>query len=317
LAILYRKDTGAITKLLNIEDLLLRAGLLAREGQNARPLAERMARVARAGGGRSCFEGGGALQFSVDAPGEPELNVGIRLGDDPDRAALAELVDASCWAQLENVVEDLPEARHGGLGSWLQWRKDRQALFFDLRDRDPVAARQRLDCVLDDTERQALDRIRPPTDYAREWAAKITCDHSGRRKLSVYWLLHRFSLAENLAERQAPGSWPQITQALGVLLRRPGRSGRWAVTTEIGDETRTRLRFNNTAWVLVPEDAQKQRTIGALMDRYSGPRRYAESLWSLCRGVSTPKWKVGRTCEVSVSQDRVATRLYFAPQTSA
>lgn len=301
---------------MNVEDTLLRAALLAHEGRNAQPLARQLASVAYSGGGRSCFDGGGTLQFTIDAPGETELQVGVRLGDKPDRGALAELIDAPRWSLLERVVSELPDAQHDSMGTWLHWRPKQQSLFFDLRDDDPRRARQRLDELLDAEQRARVEALRPPDSVAREWAAKIGCDSDGNTRVCIYWLLHRLASAEDLAETTWPGSWQQISEALGLLVRRPGRSGRWVITTVLDDSETPPLRLNNTAWLLVPENTKKQRAIGRLMDTYGGPRRYAESLWSLCRTTASDRWRVGRTCEVSVDADRIGARLYFSPQTS-
>ena len=80
------------------------------------------------------------------------------------------------------------------------------------------------------------------------------------------------------------------------------------------------MRIGSTGWLLVPENEEKHRAVGELMGALDGPRDYAEALWSLCRGLAAPAWRVGRACEVTVGlgrTDLVRARLFFTPEVQA
>jgi len=301
----------------NVEELLLRAALLAGYGPRAQPLVRRLAAATTLGAGRSCFEAGTPIQLTVDAPGPPSLRVGLSLGDRLLPQAIEDLVPAPALARLAQFLEPLPAADHAGLGVWLFWTETRQSIFVDLRDPSPEAALARLRCVLTSELQDRLERIRPAGETALPWSLRVVADDEAVRRIDVHWLVSRHASPETWAEAIAPGCWPRAIEALGHLLRWPGRSGRWVFVTPLLDEANRALRIGNSGWTLVVEDEAKHRAVGDLMSALGGPRDYAQALWSLCRGAASPAWRVGRACELTVSADetkRVRARLFFSPE---
>lgn len=301
----------------DVEGLLLRAALLAGYGRNAQPLAQRLAAATASGEGRSCLEAGTPIQLSVDAPGTAQLRVGLRIGDCFNARSLEDLVPSRTLQHLDRFLQPLPAAEHPGFGTWLFWSEARQSIFLDLRDPLPEAALARLRCILARAQWSRLEKEMLPAHAARPWSFRIEAGDTGVNRLDMHWLLSRHTSAESIAEAIAPGCWPRAMEALGHLLRWPGRSGRWVFVTPLLDESKHALRVGNSGWTLVPEDEAKHRAVGDLMSALGGPRDYAQALWSLCRGAASPQWRVGRTCELMVSADETKSmraRLFFSPE---
>ena len=59
---------GAAAERLSVRGRLWRAAMLARMGDGARTIADRLADACRFGDARSCFDAGAPLQLTVDAP---------------------------------------------------------------------------------------------------------------------------------------------------------------------------------------------------------------------------------------------------------
>lgn len=301
----------------DVEGLLLRAALLAGYGRDAQPLARRLAAATTTGAGRSCLEAGTPIQLSVDAPGPPALRVGLRIGDRFSARSIEGLVPSRTLEHLDRFLRPLPEPEHPGFGTWLFWTEERQSIFLDLRDPSPDTALARLRCILSREASNRLDRTALPAHAARPWSFRIEADDAGVRRLDMHWLASRHASAESIAEAIAPGCWPRAMEALAHLLRWPGRSGRWVFVSPLLDESKHALRVGNSGWTLVPEDEAKHRAVGDLVSALGGPRDYAQALWSLCRGAASPQWRVGRTCELTVSADEtksVRARLFFSPE---
>lgn len=296
----------------SLDDLLLRAALLAGHGSGAVALAARYSSLCVPAQGRSCVEAGAPLQITIEAPGPPDLRVGLRLGD-LDEGLLAGVVPQSRAGQFAEFVRRLPPPGHHSFGHWLFTSGKEQSLLVDLRDPSPAAALRRVRHVLDAEQRERLDELLAPMATARLWAVELINTTEGERgSIRAYWLLGRHDLAEPLVERLHPGAWGQVVEALSLLTRRPGRSGRWLLSTLLEDDCR--LRIGNSGWTLVPEDDNKHRAVGSIMQRFGGPRDYAEAMWSLCRGSADPRWRVGRTCEIEPREHVPGIRLHLTPQ---
>lgn len=300
---------------MNVEDLLLRAALLAGHGRDAAPLAAHLAQISSSAAGRSCVEAGAPLQISVDAPGPPSLRVGVRIGDRIDAAAMEGLVPSDTLGQFANAFDNIPPGDHDGFGWWFFWMQHRKSLLADLRDPSPGAAAERIRRALDPTARSFFDDHRARLSSARPWAYEIEADDNGSSRTRLYWLVSRHSDAKPLVEEFRPGAWNQVVDALSRLLRRPEKAGRWLIMTTL--EAEPELRVGNSGWTLTPEDEGKHRAVGAIMRDFGGPRDYAEAMWSFCRGAAAPAWRVGRTCEVIPSESGPSVRLHFTPEVQA
>lgn len=309
-----REVAGADAGLLSVEGLLLRAALLGGEGAGAQALARRLAAVTVPGDARSCLDAGTPMQLTVDAPGPAGLRVGVRVGAHPSEAPLEGLVPAAPLAHLRALLEPLPPADHPSLGTWLFWTAQRQSLYVDLRDPDPRDALARLRAILPGEAAMRLDRLALDPAVARPWALRVEADEHGPCRLHLHWLVDRHAAPRPLIEALSPGSWVVARDVLGHLLRTPGRSGRFVLVTPLDDRSEPALRLTNTGWTLVPEDDRKHRTVGTAFAALGGPRDHAEALWSLCRGAAGPRWRVGRACEVRVSERGPRLRLYLSPQ---
>jgi len=306
--------TGAAPGELSVGGLLFRAALLAGFGSEALPLARRLAEATRFGDGRSCLEAGTPVQLTVDAPGEPRLRVGLRLGTVFRKERLEGLVPEQRRFQLENRLDGLPPPKHQSLGIWLFWSRQRQSLYLDFRDPRPEDALDRMRAILDRGQLRRLGEVCLQLPGARPWALRMETSDEGISQMHVHWLLKRGAPIAEIAETSAPGSWSRIVQVLAHLLRRPGLGGRWVIVTPLDDLSEPALRIVNTAWTAVPEDQHKHRTVGSLMAALQGPRDYAEALWSLCRNSCGAGWKVGRACELKIGRERTRVRLYFSPE---
>lgn len=314
---------GAAAGGLSVEGLLLRAALLSGLGAGARALARRFAAATVAGDARSCLEAGAPLQLTIDAPGPAGLRIGVRIGSSPGQAlhaardALDGLLAPGPRHQLLRLLAPLPPAAHASLGTWLFWTAHRQSIFVDLRDADPRDALARLHAVLGPDERRRLQARALDPAIARPWALRVEADDDGPCRLHVHWLLARHVPARTVVDGLAPGAWPRARELLGQLLRAPGRSGRFVVVTPLDDRSEPALRLASTGWTLVPEDSAKHRAVGSAFAALGGPRDHAEALWSLCRGAAGPRWRVGRACEVRVTERDARLRLFLAPQVEA
>jgi hypothetical protein len=302
---------------LSVEATLWRAALLAGYGARARPLASRLAAATTPGAGRSCLEAGAPLQLTVDAPGPPGLRVGVRLGDRFGDANLDGLMPASTHQRLVQILAPLPVGEHASLGTWLFWTETRQSVFIDLRDPSPVSALARLEAVLTPDQKERLAELGTLRRHARPWAFRIELDEAGIRRLHVHWLVERGRSPRDAADAIAPGAWDPAMAVFGRIVRQPGVSGRWLVVTPLDDRSEPALRIGSTGWSLVPENQEKHQAIGDLMRVLDGPRDHAEALWSLCRGLAAPAWRVGRACEVTVGLGATGVlraRLFLTPQ---
>jgi hypothetical protein len=305
-------ETGADAGHLTVEGILLRAALLAGYGAGARPLARRLAAMTRIGEARSCLDAGSPIQFTVDAPGPVVFRTILRVGDLLRPATFDGILAPGAGATIESFLARLPPSTHSSLGTWLGWTEACQSVYVDVRDPSAAQALARLRHVLTDTQRVMLDHVRPMLGGARPWALQLETDNIGQVRVRVHWLLPRGISPGTVADTLAPGAWSRVVETLRALLKRPGESGRWVVSTPL-DSERNSIRIANTAWTLVPEHADKQRAIGHLMTALGGPREYAEALWSFFRGAATPGWRVGRACEIEVGQ-RVSARLFLVPE---
>jgi hypothetical protein len=318
-----RPDAGAPAIELvapSVEETLWRAALLAGYGVAARPLARRLAAATAAGAGRSCLEAGAPVQLTVDAPGPAGLRIGVRLGERFADADLDGLMPAATHQRLTHILAPLPAVDHASLGAWLFWTEGRQSVFVDLRDPSPASALARLEQILTADQRARLASLRTVQRYARPWALVIEHDDEGIARLHLHWLVERGAAPRDAADAVAPGAWDRAMTVFSRLVRQPGVSGRWLVGTPLDDRSEPALRIGSTGWLLVPEDDAKHRAIGEMMEALGGPRDYAEALWSLCRGLASPTWRVGRACEVTVGlplNDLVRARLFFTPQVQA
>jgi hypothetical protein len=302
---------------LSVEETLWRAALLAGYGARARPLASRLAAATTPGAGRSCLEAGAPLQLTVDAPGPPGLRVGVRLGDRFADADLDGLMPASTHQRLTQILAPLPVGAHASLGTWLFWTETRQSVFIDLRDPSPGSALARLETLLTPDQHERLAQLGTLRRHARPWAFRIELDEAGIRRLHVHWLIERGSSPRDAADAIAPGAWDRAMTVFSRLVRRPGVSGRWLVVTPLDAGSEPALRIGSTGWALVPEDQEKHQAVGELMRALGGPRDHAEALWSLCRGLASRAWRVGRACEVTVGlrrTDLLRARLFLTPQ---
>ncbi len=299
----------------SVEAILWRAALLAGYGARALPLARRLAAATVSGAGRSCLEAGAPLQLTMDAPGPSGLRVGLRLGERFADADLDQLMPASTQERLAQILAPLPPAAHTGLGAWLFWTETRQSVFIDLRDPSPASALARLDTVLTADFRARLARLGTLHRYARPWAFRIELDTAGIHRLHMHWLVERGRSPHDAADVVAPGVWQSTLPVFSRLVRRPGFSGRWVIVTPLDEASEPALRIASTGWSLVPEDQEKHRAVGEVMAALGGPRDHAEALWSLCRGLATPAWRVGRACEVTAGATGVLrARLFLTPQ---
>jgi hypothetical protein len=131
----------------------------------------------------------------------------------------------------------------------------------------------------------------------------------------VHWLVERGRSPRDAAEVVAPGVWPSTIPVFGRLVRKPGLSGRWVIVTPLDEWSEQTLRVASTGWSLVTEDQEKHRAVGDVMAALGGPRDHAEALWSLCRGLAAPGWRVGRACEVTaaVGTGVLRVRLFLTP----
>lgn len=308
---------GAPAGGLSVEDLLLRVALLAGLGARARGLAQCFAAITTPGDARSCLEAGAPLQLTIDAPGPVGLRIGARLGPRLAEASLVDLVAPGPRRQLVRLLDPLPSPAQPGLGAWLFWTEHRQSIYVDLRDSDPREALARLHTVLSPEHRRRLDGYDLPLSLARPWALRVEADDEGPCRVHLCWLLSRDAQIPALAESLYPGAWPVARQVFGHLLRSPGRSGRFVVVTPLDDRTTPALRIASTGWTLVPEDDAKHRAVGAAVAALGGRRDHAEALWSLCRGAAEPRWRVGRACEVRVTEAGARLRLFLTPQVHA
>lgn len=274
-----------------------------------------MANATRPGPGRSCVEAGSPAQFMVEAPGGTELRVALPVGERLNAASLAWLmpeVRAQAFAQF---FQALPQPNHLQLGFWLFWSADGQSVFTDLRDSDSAAAIARARTILKPNEQQQMEAILRLAAHGRPWGLQITLDASGRRRVKLYWFASRAYWAAELVEKFSPGRWKDVVEILGYLLKRPGESGRWMLSLPLdGEREKNHVWVGNSAWSLVPEDHDKQRSVARLIRTLGGTVDYAEALWSFCRGTADEGWKVGRTCEVGLKAGGPEVRLYFTPQ---
>lgn len=296
------------------EDLLLRAALLSGHGPESPVLAARLAGLCGPAGGRSCVEAGAPVQITVSAPGPAGLRVGVRMARF-DGSTIHELTSASAVEGFEQFRSRLPTARHESFGHWLFWNRNEQSMLIDLRDPKPSEAWVRLKQVLDAEQTRRLEALRQPLAAARPWAVEHVFRGNEPGFLRLYWLLGRHALAEPTIEALQPGAWSQVVDVLSELVRRPGRSGRWLISTPLDHEGA--LRIGNSGWTLAPEDEQKHRAAGSVIGRFGGERDYAEAMWSLCRGLASPDWRVGRTCEIEPDQSATRVRLHLTPEVQA
>jgi hypothetical protein len=297
-----------------MEELLWRAALLAGHGRQARMLAHDLALIARVGQGRSCLDGGSSVQLTVDAPGNSALRIGVRLSHDVNVAALAALTSRVRAEQFSDALQQLQPDHAASLGGWLFWSTSQQSLYVDLRDPDPREAEWRLRSYLNAPALAELDKLDALNASARLWAVRIDADERRRTQVHVHWLLHRHASIAAVAETLAPGSWPRARPVFNELLRHPSITGRWTVSMPLSDASARPISFGNSGWSIVSEDDAKHRAIGRVMSQLAGPRDYAEALWCICRSGTSERWRVGRACEVSVSEDDVGARLYFVPE---
>ena len=208
-------DNAGVARL-DIEGTLFRAALLAHHGREAASLAARLASVSKpSSGGRSCVEAGSPLQITVDAPGEASLRVALRLSGDV--GSLSRVLDAATAQTLAQCFSPLPPPDYPSIGYWLLWSSRRQSLFTDLRDPDPARALERLRMVLDAEEQRRLAPILKLTVEGRPWGLSAEVDESNRRRLHLYWMVSRPTLASQLVEAFAPGRWREIVEAFSHL----------------------------------------------------------------------------------------------------
>ena len=299
---------------LDLEGTLFRVALLCGYGAQAKDLAARMTSVCQGNVGRSCVDAGAPVQITVEAPGEADLRIGLRLGKSLEEAHLRALLPDGRAAGFVQAYSGLASADHPSLGYWLFWSRNRQSIFADLRDPDPTAAGQRVRPILHPSEQARLDVIQSLNLGGRPWGISLELDGDGPRRTYLYWFTSRSREASACVESLHPGGWHQVVDVLGNLLSLPGQSGRWLVAIPLApSHERDGLWVGNSAWGLVPEN-QKHRAVGSLMARFRGPRTYAEALWSFCRSSAEPSWRVGRTCEVGLGKGGPRVRLLLTPQ---
>lgn len=303
---------GAAAERLSVRGRLWRAAMLARMGDGARTIADRLADACRFGDARSCFDAGAPLQLTVDAPGPAGLRAGVRLGPRFDARQVEQLVASPACEQLERRLAALPDGDHPSLGAWLFWTAVRTSVFVDLRDPDAGQARARLVRVLAPDEAARLHAWTPRLAGARPWALRLEADADGLRRVHVHWLLDRRASIVALAEAVAPGRWPLAARSLSTLIRDPARSGRFVVATPLDPHSSSALRLSTTGFALVPEDDAKQRALGRASAEHGGDRSFVEAMWSLARTDAPPRWRVGRACGVHVD-DAVRLRWYLTP----
>ena len=299
---------------MSVEGLLLRAAQLSGAGAGARALAQRLASVTVPGNARSCLDAGTPVQLTLDAPGSAQLRVGVRVGARLADAPLERLVPEAPLARLRALLQPLEPGDHPSLGAWLFWTAQRQSIYVDLRDPDPRDALARLRSVLPESAALRLQQRALDPAVARPWALRVDTDPTGSCRLHLHWLIDRHAEPRPVLESLRPGSWSVVRDTLGLLLRTPGRSGRFVVVTPLEDDAGDALRVINTGWTLVPEDDRKHRTVGAAFRSMGGARDHAEAIWSLCRGAAGPRWRVGRASEVRVDERGARLRLFLSPQ---
>lgn len=298
----------------NVEDLLLRAALLAGHGPQSPLLADRLASLCGQTDGRSCVEAGAPIQITVSAPGRAGLRVGVRMARF-EGAKIQELTSGAAAESFERFLSSLPAAQHESFGQWLFWSQTEQSMLIDLRDPMPSEAWARLRQMVDAEQTRRLEALRQPMAAARPWAVEYVVHSDKPGHLRLYWLLSRHALAEPTIEALQSGAWSQAVDVLSELVRRPGRSGRWLISTPLDREGA--LRIGNSGWTLAPEDERKHRAAGAVIGRFGGERDYAEAMWSLCRGLASPDWRVGRTCEIEPNPSAPRVRLHLTPEVQA
>jgi hypothetical protein len=299
---------------LDLEGLLFRVALLCGYGAQARELAARMTSVCQGNVGRSCVDAGAPVQITVEAPGEADLRVGLRLGNRLEEARLRTVLSDERAAGFLKAYSGLVPADHPSLGFWLFWSGSRQSIFADLRDPEVATAIQRVCPILRPSEQARLDAIQSLHLGGRPWGISLELDGDGPRRTTLYWFMSRSREASACVESLCPGGWRQVVDVLGNLLALPGQSGRWLVAIPLAPSHEwDQLWVGNSAWGLVPEN-QKHRAVGSLMARFQGPRDYAEALWSFCRASAEPSWRIGRTCEVGLGKGGPRVRLLLTPQ---
>jgi hypothetical protein len=311
-----RNHAGAAR--IDLEGTLFRAALLSGFGSQASELAATMASVCHAGGGRSCVEAGAGLQIILEAPGNPELRVGLRLGDRLDKTSLSRLMPAERAAAMERSYGGMASKEDFSLGYWLIWSRHSQSIFADLRDTNPAQAVERLRAILDHRERQRLETILSCPGGGRPWGLLVEPGDDGVRRLQLYWYIGLAEAAKRMVEEFSRAGWGQVVEVLSHLLILPGQSGRWLLGIPLNPaDEESCLWVGNSAWGFVPEDDRKHRAIGHLLGKLGGKRDYAEAMWSFCQGAAEPGWRLGRTCEVGLGKGGLRARLLLTPQVHA
>lgn len=300
---------------MRLEDILLRAALIHGLGADAAPIARRLAAIHFGGDGRSCVDGGAPIQFTAEAPAAAaaQMRVGVRVADALEPDDLQGLVSEQAAQHLADITARTPLARHRSLGTWLFWSPERTSLYMDMRDPAPDDAILRVQAAVGPTFADQVSSTCPRQAGVRPWTLRLDIDSSGPTQAKLLWAVHPSLPIEQLAEEVAPGSWPEVERALGHLVRRPHRSGRFTIEVPLDNRARPGLRIASTGWALVPEDDNKRRSLAKLFDDLSGPRDQAEALWSLCRIDAPNRWRVGRACEVRVADDGIRARLLLVP----
>lgn len=306
-------------------------GLLCGKGAAARGWASRLAAVCRPSSARSCFEVGAPLQLTVDAPGPASLRVGLRVDDQLEDAGLVPLVEPDLLARFREAVRAVPRGEHDSLGTWLFCSESERSIYLDLRDPTRGEALRRLAPLLDEESRLQLRRLQAHLAEARPWALRLDAggtnvdaatttgglpSAAGGVRCEVLWLLERTASAKALAELVAPGRWSAAMRVLAPLVPRPERAGRFVLTTPLDPAATPRLEVTTTGWSLVPEADAKHRAVGQAVAALGGSRSHAEALWSLCRGIAGPRWRVGRAAQARIGEGGPGLRLYFNPDVS-
>ncbi|MDR4492905.1 MAG: hypothetical protein AB7U75_22565 [Hyphomicrobiaceae bacterium] len=300
--------TGARAAAVGVEDFVLRAALLAGYGREARALAAQVGELVATAPGRSCVEAGAPLQITIDAPGEAELRIGVRVAADVTPTALGALLPAGAAERLVESARALLPGAHADFGRWIFLTRRQQSMLVDLRDPRPADALVRIRGALGPAQMEALEAQRGLLPEARPWAVEWESGGAAR----VYWLLSRSGSAQSSVERMQPGAWAQVVAALAPLLQCPGKSGRWLIRAPLDGDPK-KIGVGNSGWTLVPEDERKHRGVGELLRVLDGPRDYGEAMWSLCRGLAPPGWRVGRALEVEPGESGTRVRLFLTP----
>lgn len=289
-------------------DLTYHAALLAGLGADARAVAHFSAAIARPGKGRSCLDGGSAIQLALEAPGPPSLGVLVRVGNAVSEARSA--LRSGFLPDGDKLEAFLTESTtvDATLGVWLLSEPAGSAIGFGARGQ---------------TYDQILESIAPFVDVAKArqrmgklasatpWAITIRADGAVELHVLVERRADPASLVRSIA---GEASWRQLADVLSGAIGQAADDTAWPWLLIVRlDEDGLRIGTSLPAR-RIETDRSRARLVTAF-EKMAGPASQLDATWRLLHGAIAEgqRWVVARGVEAKIGDRGPSLRVILVP----